>query len=123
MDIPGLLDEMGEQVTTSVLIPASKTVVNDPTKLTELQQKVLDCIKSLGGAGVPRTTVMKACGIDPSNDHAFNNAIKALDSKRLITKTTANKRTFYNLVQADDPTSNLSEEDRAVLARLGTGSN
>jgi AAA domain len=116
VELPGLVDEMGKQVTTSVLVPTSTTVVNDPTKLTDLQQTVLDSIKSLGGTDVPRTTVMKDCGIDPNKDKAFNNAIKTLVSKHLITKKTEKQHTTYDLFT----TSNLSEEDRAALARMGT---
>ncbi len=65
--LPGLFDEMGEPMTTGVLVPSSRSVQTNGNLLTRLQQTFLEHLEKLGGVHVSRSELMAACKID--KDH------------------------------------------------------
>ncbi len=100
VEVPGEYDEIGQPVTTCVLVKSDRTAAADPTTLTKLQKEILQHTSNLGGIEVPRVDVMKACQIDRNHEPSFCNAISVLLQKGLITMRTEKKRTFYTLTNS-----------------------
>lgn len=98
VDVPGAVDEMGEQVTTSVLISSSRSAT-DTDKLTKLQREILEHLHNLGGTDIPRTELMKACVTDPAKERTFINTISALSGKGLVKISKIKQRTYYSLTE------------------------
>ncbi len=105
IDVPGAFDEMGEQVTTGVLIRSDRSSNTDPCKITKLQQEILEHIHNLGGKDVSRTELMKACLIEQARERSFINAISGLLGRGLISMLKQKQRTFYNLVEQEEVTA------------------
>ncbi len=97
--LPGLFDEMGEPMTTGVLIPSAWSAGASSTLLTKLQQEILRHIRNQGSVDVPRIEVMKACQVDRDHERSFCNATSHLNGKGLITSRCEKQRTFYTLAE------------------------
>jgi len=97
--LPGLFDEMGEPMTTGVLVPSSRSVQTNGNLLTRLQQTFLEHLEKLGGVHVSRSELMAACKIDKDHQSGFSHAALALIDKGYITEMKQGKQKFYSLVR------------------------
>ena len=97
----GSYDEHGHLATTCVITRSNKKAPTDAEKITEFQQAILDVIVALGGQEIARVDVIKEADIGDSRMRSFNNAIKALNQKDLLTLTTVKSRTFYTVKEEE----------------------
>jgi hypothetical protein len=106
VELPGLFDEMGKQVTTSVLIPTDKTVASDPTRLTPNQQKLMDVLT----VPMTHTKWREASGVP---GRSFNDALKALLRMRMVEPVDPNnpRKGYQRTINAEPNNVDMTTDD------------
>ena len=99
IEFPGEYDEMGELLTTSVLVKSEKTAPTAAGTLSPLMQEIMEHLSTMGGYDVARTELMKACLIDRAKEPDFMRATSKLTGMHKITHRTEKQRTYYSLAR------------------------